>query len=146
MKSNLKEKMSRISTEYKFGDFFRNFIAVVLGIVLTFIGTDFINTSSQERQIKESMRMIRMELAENLKSIHRAENDYLNEIGFFRLLGQKRDSIRSIEVSVLEENTNALFALRDIEYAGRCVGGAEKLGAYAADIRQRVYFEAFAGL
>ena len=35
MKTNLIEKVKRMSTEYRFGDFFRNFIAVVLGIVIT---------------------------------------------------------------------------------------------------------------
>ena len=48
--------------------------------------TDFISNSSQEKQIKESMQMIKMELEENLKSINQAKVPYLNEISFFRLL------------------------------------------------------------
>ena len=48
--------------------------------------TDFISNSSQEKQIKESMQMIKMELEENLKSINQAKVAYLNEISFFRLL------------------------------------------------------------
>ena len=48
MKTNLIEKVKRMSTEYRFGDFFRNFIAVVLGIVITFAGSDLI----EERKIR----------------------------------------------------------------------------------------------
>ena len=44
------------------------------------------SNSSQEKQIKESMQMIKMELEENLKSINQAKVAYLNEISFFRLL------------------------------------------------------------
>ncbi len=117
MKTNLTDKIKDISTEYKCGDFFRNFIAVVLGIVITFAGTDFINTASQEKQIKESMQMIKIELSENLKSINWAEDAYLDEINFFRLLIQKRDSLQTIEASILEDNITAPFVLRGIEYS-----------------------------
>lgn len=117
MKTNLTDKIKDISTEYKFGDFFRNFIAVVLGIVITFAGTDFINTDSQEKQIKESMQMIKIELSENLKSITGAEDAYLDEINFFRLLIQKQNSLQTIEASILEDNINAPFVSRDIEYS-----------------------------
>lgn len=79
MKTNLTDKMKYISTEYKCGDFFRNFIAVVLGIVITFAGTDFINTASQEKQIKESMQMIKIELSENLKSINWSTGHHISQ-------------------------------------------------------------------
>lgn len=42
MKTKLIEKAKQISTEYKFGDFFRNFLAVILGIIITFAGSDWI--------------------------------------------------------------------------------------------------------
>ena len=51
MKIKLKEKIKRISVEYKFGDFFRNFIAVILGIVITFAGSDYISERNTQKEV-----------------------------------------------------------------------------------------------
>ncbi len=61
--------------------------------------------------------MIKIELSENLKSINWAEDVYLDEINFFRLLIQKQDSLQTIEASILEDNITAPFVLRGIEYS-----------------------------
>ena len=50
MKTKLIEKAKQISTEYKFGDFFRNFLAVILGIIITFAGrTGLQNTMPKKK-------------------------------------------------------------------------------------------------
>lgn len=59
------EKIKRISTEYKFGDFFRNFIAVVLGIVITFAGSDWITERNTQKEIKKSLQLVKSELLLN---------------------------------------------------------------------------------
>lgn len=61
--------------------------------------------------------MIRMELSENLREINRAEADYQSEIVFFKLLNEKRNSLRTIETSVLEENTNTPSRVCDLNYS-----------------------------
>ena len=55
MKTNLIEKVKRMSTEYRFGDFFRNFIAVVLGIVITFAGSDLIEERKIRNEVKDAL-------------------------------------------------------------------------------------------
>ena len=59
------EKIKRISTEYKFGDFFRNFIAVVLGIIITFAGSDWITERNTQKEIKKSLQLVKSELLLN---------------------------------------------------------------------------------
>lgn len=59
------EKIKRISTEYKFGDFFRNFIAVVLGINITFAGSDWITERNTQKEIKKSLQLVKSELLLN---------------------------------------------------------------------------------
>ena len=112
-KTNLKE----ILQNWKLGNYFRELSIVIAGVFITLAGSDFISSTSQEKQIKESMQMIKMELEENLKSINQAEAAYLNEINFFRLLIQKQDSLQTIKASILEDNTNAPFVSQNLEYS-----------------------------
>ena len=61
MKTNLIEKVKRMSTEYRFGDFFRNFIAVVLGIVITFAGSDLIEERKIRNEVKDALSLVKDE-------------------------------------------------------------------------------------
>lgn len=97
--------------------YFRELSIVIVGVFITLAATNFISETSQEKQIKETMLMIKMELTENLEEINKAESEYLNEIAFFQLLQEKQDSLRSVEASVLEENTNTPFSTYDLTYS-----------------------------
>lgn len=99
------------------GNYFRELSVVVVGVFITLAATNFISETSQEKQIKETMLMIKMELTENLKEISKAETEYLHEIAFFQLLQAKQDSIRSIKASILEENINAPYRVCDLTYS-----------------------------
>ena len=72
-KINLKETLQ----SWKPGNYLRELSIVIVGVFVTLAGTGFISNVSQEKQIKESMQMIKMELEENLNSINRAEALYL---------------------------------------------------------------------
>lgn len=102
---------------WKLGNYFRELSVVVVGVFITLAATNFISETSQEKQIKESMLMIKMELTENLKEINKAETAYLREIAFFQLLQEKQDSLSSIKASVLEENINAPYSVHDLTYS-----------------------------
>lgn len=112
-KTSLRETLQ----SWKLGKYFRELSIVIAGVFITLAGTDFINDTSQKKQIKESMLMIKMELEENLKSISYAETQYLNEIHFFQLLIKKQNSLQSIQASILEDNINAPFRDEDCEYS-----------------------------
>lgn len=79
MKIKLKEKIKRISVEYKFGDFFRNFIAVILGIVITFAGSDYISERNTQKEVEKSLMLVKSELM-----LNRKEMKSMGENGKFR--------------------------------------------------------------
>ena len=81
-----KDKSKRNTSKLEVGKLFPWIIYCYHWSIYHSCRTDFISNSSQEKQIKESMQMIKMELEENLKSINQSEVAYLNEISFFRLL------------------------------------------------------------
>lgn len=69
MKIKLIEKAKQKSTEYKFGDFFRNFLAVILGIIITFAGSDWITERNTQKEIKKSLQLMKSELLLNREEI-----------------------------------------------------------------------------
>lgn len=58
-----------MSTEYRFGDFFRNFIAVVLGIVITFVGSDLIEERKIRNEVKDALSLVKDEILLNRETI-----------------------------------------------------------------------------
>lgn len=61
--------MIRISAEYKFGDFFRNFIAVALGIIITFAGSDWIEERKIQKEIKDALQLVKVEMQTNKETL-----------------------------------------------------------------------------
>lgn len=112
-KINLKGQL----LNWKLGNYFRELSIVIAGVFITLAGTGFISQASQEKQIKETMRMVQLELKENLKEITAAETEYLDEISFFRLLSQKQDSLYTLNISYLKDNINAVSRTRNLEYS-----------------------------
>lgn len=93
MKTNLIEKVKRMSTEYRFGDFFRNFIAVVLGIVITFAGSDLIEERKIRNEVKDALSLVKDEILLNRETIEELmEQELFEQRGACYLL-QYKDSI-----------------------------------------------------
>lgn len=51
------------------GDFVCNFTAVVLGIILTFMGSDWIEKRNTQRDVKSALQLVKAELNTNRKAI-----------------------------------------------------------------------------
>ncbi|MDR0973395.1 MAG: hypothetical protein LBM61_05360 [Prevotellaceae bacterium] len=60
---------TKIYRSWKLGDFFRNFIAVVLGVAITFIGSDRIAERHTQSQVKAAMQFVKSELLLNKERI-----------------------------------------------------------------------------
>lgn len=71
MKTKLIKKAQKVSTEYKFGDFFRNFIAVILGIIITFIGSDWIAERNKQKELREALLLVKNEMMLNRNNIEK---------------------------------------------------------------------------
>lgn len=69
MKINLYKKIQDIGTEYKLGDFFRNLIAVILGIVITFVGSDMITEYNTKKEVEKALLLVKSELLINREQI-----------------------------------------------------------------------------
>lgn len=90
MKTILLEKMSQISREYKLGDFFRNFIAVALGIIITFAGGDWIEKRKTQKEINDALQLVKAEMQTNQETLQSLiERITLEQEGAIYLLNHK---------------------------------------------------------
>lgn len=69
MKTKLLERIIQISKEYKFGDFFRNFIAVALGIIITFAGSGWIEERKTRKEINDALQLVKAEMQTNQETL-----------------------------------------------------------------------------
>ncbi len=92
MGKRLTEKMKQISSEYKFGDFFRNFIAVVLGIIITFAGSDWITERNTQKEIKKSLQLVKGELLLNKEEMESLRDRVVREQHAANYLFEHKDN------------------------------------------------------
>ena len=102
MKTNLIEKVKRMSTEYRFGDFFRNFIAVVLGIVITPAGRDPPAERMLRNEVPDALSLVKDEILLNRETIEELMEQELFEQGACYLL-QYKDSIDKASPDSIEK-------------------------------------------
>lgn len=92
-----------MSTEYRFGDFFRNFIAVVLGIVITFAGSDLIEERKIRNEVKDALSLVKDEILLNRETIEELmEQELFEQRGACYLL-QYKDSIDKASPDSIEK-------------------------------------------
>lgn len=87
MKTKFTGKVKQMVAEYKLGDFFRNFIAVILGIIITFIGNDLIQDYNKKREVTQALQLVKSELLFNKEIVEEMrETEILNKKGALYLL------------------------------------------------------------
>lgn len=103
MSSKLAKKVKHVVTEYKLGDFFRNLIAVALGIIITFVGSDLITERKTQKELAGAINLVKEELELNKKKIQDIfNNTFLDQKGAQYLLLYK-DSIHKMPVDTLQK-------------------------------------------
>lgn len=87
-----------------------NFVAVCLGIVITFAGQGMINRSAEKKEVKSSLALVKSELQDNLSYIELADSvlaDFFSAAQFLRELSRLQTSHNSSEVKATIANTIA---------------------------------------
>ena len=69
MNTKLIEKIKRSAIKGRLGDFICNFIAVVLGIAITFVGSDMIQEHNKKKEVAQALQLVKSELLINRETI-----------------------------------------------------------------------------
>lgn len=67
-------RFTKLLREQNWAGFALDFLAVVLGIVLTFVGEALITSYNEQEDVKNSLQLVRDELIDNLDNIHSVDS------------------------------------------------------------------------
>lgn len=70
------KKISNVVSNWKPGDYFRQLSIVVLGIVITFLGSDWISNQYRQKEVRAAMQLVIEELKYNKLQLKQFENEY----------------------------------------------------------------------
>lgn len=113
MKKKLKELITSPTTTRRLGDFICNFTAVVLGIIITFIGSDMIQEHNKKKEVTQALQLVKSELLINKEIIEdMKELEIFNKQGA-RYLLQYKDRINETSSDSLNYYNYFLFQSRD---------------------------------
>lgn len=104
MKKILWKRMTLLFKNRRIGDFVCNFTAVVLGIILTFMGSDWIEKRNTQRDVKSALHLVKAELQTNRETILGGKQRVEREIRAAQFLLRNKDSLlgyRKIHWSII---------------------------------------------
>lgn len=106
-----KIRVKRISyfSRWKIGDYFRQLSIVIAGIVITFIGSDLVNSSLKQKELHKSLENVRLELENNLTSVQALKEMLTKEYRFYCLISEHRKNYRKIPADSLALNKYICF-------------------------------------
>lgn len=70
MKKKCCIKIKTVITSWELGDYFRQLSIVVAGIIVTFIGSDWVSNYYKQQEVSATMQLIKAELESNKEQLH----------------------------------------------------------------------------
>ncbi len=119
-----KEKQTRIEPvkevkavrNWRIGDYIRQLSIVVLGIVITFMGSDLISNYAKQREVRASMLLIKSELEENQKEIRDVREKWKRDCSFCLLLQKEGFQYHNIPRDTLIKYKSTLTSVWGVSY------------------------------
>lgn len=159
MKIRLKEFFKSPNASRRMGDFACNFAAVVLGIVITFIGSDMITSHNKNKEKKQALQLVKSELLLNQEVIKEMMNmeifnkngatfmlqfkdcidkaplDSINLYGYFPY--QTRDFLPTTDALEMFRGSSLMQSMKNKELV------VEIIQAYAVIKNSHLFYEGF---
>ena len=104
-----KKKITLLFKNRRIGDFVCNFTAVVLGIIITFMGSDWIEKRNTQREVKNALHLVKAELEVNRKNIIWGKQRIEQEIRAVHFLLRNKDSLLVASKDSLDYYSNMPF-------------------------------------
>ena len=159
MNTKLIEKIKRSAIKGRLGDFICNFIAVVLGIAITFVGSDMIQEHNKKKEVTQALQLVKSELLINRETIeemmkieifnkegacyllqykdkmNEASSDSLNYYGYFPF--QSQDFLPVTDAMEMLRASSVMQNIKNKELA------VEIIQAYAVIKNAHLFYEGF---
>lgn len=109
MKTTLWKKVRSFFASRRVGDFICNFTAVILGIMLTFMGNSWIQERNTQRDVKNTLQLIKSELEANRNTILKGKQRIELEISAAQFLLKNKDRLSFVPKDSLNYYSNLPF-------------------------------------
>jgi hypothetical protein len=116
MKTKLWKKVRSFFANRRIGDFVCNFTAVVLGIILTFMGSDWIEERNTQHDVQSALQLVKAELETNRKTILGGKKRIEQEIWAAHFLLENKDRLSFIPKDSLSNYSNLPFQISYITF------------------------------
>lgn len=116
MNNKLGKTLKGIAAKWKLGDFFRNFIAVMLGIIITFIGSDMIEEHNTNNDVKRALVLVKNELQANKEELKEAQQWIMQQKAAARFLLRYKDKLREAPADSLEMYVYPPFQWKSVHF------------------------------
>lgn len=108
---NSEPKSGWNSGKWNFGDYTRQLSVVVLGIVITFLGTAAINTLRERKEVRNTLKLVCNELLDNKNTMIEIRSRIELEVDAARFLLAHKDDIKSADADSLDLYCNIPFEI-----------------------------------
>ena len=103
------KKIKFLFTNRRWGDFACNFTAVILGIMLTFMGNAWIKERNTQRDVQNTLQLVKSELQTNRNTILYGKQRIEAEIHASQFLLKNKDHLSSVSKDSLNYYSNLPF-------------------------------------
>lgn len=103
------KKVKFLFTNRRWGDFVYNFTAVILGIMLTFMGNAWIKERNTQRDVQNTLQLVKSELQTNRNTILYGKQRIEAEIHASQFLLKNKDHLSSVSKDLLNYYSNLPF-------------------------------------
>ena len=126
--------MGKFLDKFRPGDYLRELSVVILGVAVTFAGSAMITNHTVRKNIKENMRLIKIELEKNVMKLHEAMDYIAADVHIGREM-LSRD-YRSIPPDTLRMYAHAISYLQPYSYTDDALEMLEA-SALMPDVRNK---------
>lgn len=119
MKGVKKKKGLKISgsiKKWRLGDYFRQLSAIIIGVVITFIGSDLINSHYKQKEVTSVMHLIKTELERNQEHIREVGEKIIEEERIIKELVKYNFDYTKIPVDTLSAYKYFINVILPLEY------------------------------
>lgn len=120
MKEAKKKKgpgITRSIKKWRLGDYFRQLSAIIIGVVITFIGSDLINAHYKQKEVASVMHLIQNEMQRNREKVIQAGEKILREERIIKKLAAYDFDHTGIPVDTLAAYKSAINAIIPLNYS-----------------------------
>jgi len=104
----MKNSFKQLLRKWEIGDYIRQFSIVTGGVLLTLWLTARISASSQQREVRQVMQLVTIELRDNLETIRKYKRTYLEESRISRRLKERDFSLDGLPADTIGYYTQQL--------------------------------------